>query len=279
MSRCFSGGEGDRPSSSHFRPALRRGRGQAPLPHNVGTFDNYLSAVQCRLFVDKIELGYLLSGTLRRYHQSGSEWGCCTDEALRRHHGPVGCLAICTPVQVRYRSGRSAMPCGGYAGLFVADRAELPAGGDAIGDTFRLGRSVPWFVLGTSRCEVLHLFSGMHQVHRCWSETGWGMFEFRPGCLAVYLARIKGCESSSVLLSHVITQRAAPHQCKIRSVLSSWAEGAPHDQETARACGRPHHQTNPAHHLEGVIRARNRLEDVGFQRPQDGKRWLMWVPP
>ena len=27
------------------------------------------------------------------------------------------------------------------------------------------------------------------------------MFGFRPGCLAVYLARIKGCESSSVLLS------------------------------------------------------------------------------
>ena len=27
------------------------------------------------------------------------------------------------------------------------------------------------------------------------------MFGFRPGCLAMYLARIKGCESSSVLLS------------------------------------------------------------------------------
>ena len=55
-------------------------------------------------------------------------------------------------------------------------------------------------------------------------------------------------------------------QRKIRSVLVELGRWA-HDQETAR--GRPHHllSVQPAQCLEGVVRARNRLEDVGFNAP------------
>ena len=49
----------DRPSSSQFQRVLRRGRDRpSPSQRRCGAFDNYLSGVQYRLFVDKIELGY-----------------------------------------------------------------------------------------------------------------------------------------------------------------------------------------------------------------------------
>ena len=84
VSRGFFGGRGiARPPSSshprcvhqHCRRVLRRrkdwhlslpphnvevffgGGGIGPPPHNVGTFGDYLLAVQCRLFVGKIKLG------------------------------------------------------------------------------------------------------------------------------------------------------------------------------------------------------------------------------
>ena len=53
----FSGGGGIGPPP-HISGEYFGGGGTGPLPHIVGAFDNYLLAVQCRLFVDKIELGY-----------------------------------------------------------------------------------------------------------------------------------------------------------------------------------------------------------------------------
>ena len=55
----FSGGGGIGLSPHNSGVYFGRG-GTGPLPHNVGAcaFDNSLSVVQCRLFVDKIELGY-----------------------------------------------------------------------------------------------------------------------------------------------------------------------------------------------------------------------------
>ena len=47
----FTGGGGTGPPSHISGEYIGR-----PLPHNVGTFDDYMLAVQCRLFVGKIEL-------------------------------------------------------------------------------------------------------------------------------------------------------------------------------------------------------------------------------
>ena len=52
----FSGGGGIGPPP-HKSGEYIGGGGTGPLPHNVGTFNDYLLVVQCRLFVDKIGLG------------------------------------------------------------------------------------------------------------------------------------------------------------------------------------------------------------------------------
>ena len=71
------------------------------------------------------------------------------------------------------RSGRSAIPCGGYAGCSWTDWVGLPVVGTPSAIPSVWVGVCPVVVLDTSRCEVLHLFAGCIRctdVDVCWSE-------------------------------------------------------------------------------------------------------------
>ena len=76
-------------------------------------------------------------GTLRRYHTSGSAWGCAQ---LGRSGDTIGCgLANGLHTGAGYRSGRSAIPCGGCVGWFWARSAWVADGRDASATPWSVG--------------------------------------------------------------------------------------------------------------------------------------------
>ena len=144
LSPCFSEEEGSA-HSSKFRRVLRRGRDR-PSPSQRRCVRRLLVGRAVQVVRGQDRAGLLTVGTLRRCHPSGSEWGSCTDGALRRHHGlwDVLCLAHgCRSVPFGTLCDTMRWVCW----LFV-DRPGWSAGGrDAFGDTIRLGRCAPGVVL------------------------------------------------------------------------------------------------------------------------------------